>query len=402
MIIFEEPRLTEEIKANQKIYNEYYDPDYADALARHIINYIDELYFRARFIGFDELPERNNPAHPLIYASNHSGFAFPWDAIIFAAKLYKANGFQHDKAARALTAPMLSMSTLMNPFLVKNFWKRAGGIDATSLNFETMMFYKESNLLVYPEGVPGIGKGFNKRYQLQRFSTSFIRISIKYRTDIIPFATVNGEYVNPYNLKSDILNKLVQKIGVPFLPVGLMSLLIPFQPWLFYFGFPANLTYVMGERIKPYEMVNKPIGEVTEEDVQRITREGKQVMQEQLNEAVRQYGQKPFNAKHMVTTWIKNYRLFPFFTPPLWPMLFAEFERFFRKKGRIKPLKINFWSGLRALYKNPICIAFFIPILGWIPILIKGLRNRVRPEQIKRSAPAAAPAQGSQKPLKTD
>ena len=106
-------------------------------------------------------------------------------------------------------------------------------------DFETMMLQNEHNLLIYPEGVPGIGKGFNKRYQLQRFSSSFITMSIKYRTDIVPILTVNGEFINPYAYRSQVLNNLVNKIGVPFLPVGLVSLLIPFQPWIFYMGFPA-------------------------------------------------------------------------------------------------------------------------------------------------------------------
>jgi 1-acyl-sn-glycerol-3-phosphate acyltransferase len=321
------------------------------------------------------MPERNNPDHPLIFASNHSGMAFPWDAMVFASEIFRRNNFEFHHVARALTAPMLSQSRLMNPFLIENFWKRCGGIDATSLNFETMMYYKKSNVLVYPEGVPGIGKGFNKRYQLQRFSTSFIRISLKYRTDIIPFATVNGEYINPYNLKSEFLNKIVQKIGIPFLPVGFMTLLIPFQPWIFYFAFPAKLTYVMGKRIKPYELVDKPIEQVTEKDISHVTHLVKKQMQEELNEAVRQYGQKPYEAKELFSIWKKNYKKFPFFTASFWPSLFAEMNRSYRVRGT-KTIKVGFWSGVKALYFNPMTIAFFLPIIGWIPILIHGLRGR--------------------------
>jgi 1-acyl-sn-glycerol-3-phosphate acyltransferase len=375
MIILTEQGITPEIKANQKIYTEHLEEDFPKYLVQNILDPIDKHYFRSRFIGFDSMPERNNPDLPLIFASNHSGMAFPWDALIFTSQLYKRNNFEFYNSVRALTAPMLSYSTLMNPYLVKNFWKRGGGVDATSLNFETMMYYKKSNLLIYPEGVPGIGKGFDKRYQLQKFSTSFIRISLKYRTDIVPFATVNGEYVNPYNLKSETLNRIVQKIGIPFLPVGFMTLLIPFQPWLFYFGFPAKLTYVMGKRIKPYEIVDKPLDKITEKDISHVTREVKKRMQEELDEAVSKYGLKPYEMTEMVRVWRKNIRKLPFFVPSFWPSLFAEFERSYRSRDS-KKVKIGFLSGVKAFYHNPMTIAFFLPIIGWIPILIHGLKGR--------------------------
>lgn len=375
MIHLTEYGLTPKIQKNQKIYDEFLEEEFPEYLVKNALGPINDLYFRSRFIGFDPMPERNNPDHPLIFASNHSGMAFPWDAIILNSELFRMNNYEFYNCVRALTAPMLSYSTLMNPFLLKNFWKRAGGVDATSLNFETMMFYKKSQVLVYPEGVPGIGKGFDKRYQLQRFSTSFIRISLKYRTDIIPFATVNGEYINPYNLKSEFLNKIVQKIGIPFLPVGFMTLLIPFQPWLFYFGFPAKLTYVMGKRIKPYELVDKPVEQITEKDIAHVTQLVKRQMQEELDEAVSQYGQKPYEVKELLSTWQKNISNFPFFVPCFWPSIFTEFDRSYRKRKE-KTIKVGFLSGIKALYNNPMTIAFFLPIIGWIPILIHGLRGR--------------------------
>jgi len=48
------------------------------------------------------------------------------------------------------------------------------------------------------------------------------------------------------------VNKIANLPGIPFLPLALMTVLIPLQRWLFYFAFPAKLTYVMGRRIKPY------------------------------------------------------------------------------------------------------------------------------------------------------
>ncbi len=365
------------VEVNKTIYNEFFDPDFTISLLRSVLEVLDDGYFRSRFIGFEELPRRNNPDRPLIYAGNHSGMAFPWDAMIFGAGLMRLANFELKNSVRPLTAPMLSESNLMNPFMLPDFWKRAGGIDARMLNFETMMHYKDSNILVYPEGVPGIGKGFNKRYRLQRFYTSFVRMSLKYRTDIIPVLTVNGEYINPYSYNLNFLNKIVNKVGIPFLPVGFMTLLIPLQPWLFYFGFPAKLTFVRGKRIKPYQMLDKPYEEITQEEVVELTGKIREQMQAELNEAVARYGRKPFEIKEYWVNSLRNWRKFPFFLPAAWPVLFSEYDRRYRKYGILpEKFKLNLFSFFKMVLRNPFTIFFFIPILGWIPLLIRGLKRR--------------------------
>lgn len=339
------PISIEEIEANKKIYHQHFNADYAEQLVVHILQKIDKFYFRSRFIGFDDFPQRNDPEKPLIFASNHSGMAFPWDAIMLVSGLLRVNNYQYNSAVRALTAPMLSDSVLMNPFLVENFWKKCGGIDATFLNFETMLHYNDTNLLIYPEGVPGIGKGFPKRYQLQRFSSSFIKMSIKYKTDIVSIASVNGEYINPYNLKSDSINNLSQKIGVPFIPVGLMSLLIPFQPWIFYFGFPAKLTYVCGKRIKPYEMIDKQYEEITEEEFRQITDKVREIMQDELHESVEKYGRIRYKWRELLKQMFTNLKHFPYFFPFCWPSVFNEFDMQFHRNGGVPNFKMRFSSN---------------------------------------------------------
>ena len=232
--------LSEEAANNKHIIHEHFDLRFTKQFIRKVVKYLSDYYFRSTFIGFENLPRRNNPEVPLIFTSNHSGMAFPWDGIMLTSGLFEMLDYGPD-SMRPLTSPMLSESILMNPYLYENLWKIVGSVDATFLNFETMMLQNEHNLLIYPEGVPGIAKGFNRRYKLQRFSSSFITMSIKYKTDIVPILTVNGEYINAYAYRSGWLNKLVNKIGIPFFPVGLISLFIPLQPWIFYMGFPAKL-----------------------------------------------------------------------------------------------------------------------------------------------------------------
>lgn len=368
---------------NEAVYDEYCDEKYTKSLEINILNHLNKHYFRSRFIGFEDDPQRNNPDRPLLYIGNHSGMAFPWDAIMLGAGLFKKFDHSFEKTMRPLSAPMLSMSTLMNPFLIPNFWKRIGGIDATSLNFETLMHFNRSNVLVYPEGVPGIGKGFDKKYQLQRFSTSFIRMSLKYRTDVIPILTINGEYINPYSYTFDWINRLSQKIGVPFLPISIILPFILMQPWLFYFAFPARLTYVMGKRVKPYEMIDKPFEQLSEKDISDIRDQVQASMQADINEAVELYGKEPFKLGELIWHNLKNLNHIAFFSSPGWPLVFAEHERLYKKNnGQPVDLKIGFFSLPLILLRNFFYISFFIPILGWIPILLRGYAgNKLTGEQ---------------------
>lgn len=368
---------------NEDVYFEYCDENYVKSLEINILNHLNTYYFRSRFIGFDENHERNNPDRPLIYIGNHSGMAFPWDAMMLGAGLFKMNNHSFTGTMRPLSAPMLSMSTLMNPFLIPNFWKRVGGIDATSLNFETLMHFNHSNVLMYPEGVPGIGKGFHRKYQLQRFSTSFIRMSLKYRTDVIPILTVNGEYINPYSYTFNWIDNLAQKMGVPFLPISFILPFLLLQPWLFYFAFPARLTYVMGKRVKPYEMIDKPFEELTENDIADIRDQVQASMQADLNDAVELYGKEPFKLGDLILNNLRNLSRIPFFSSPGWPLVFAEHERLYKQNnGEPVEMNIGFFSLLGILFRNPFYISFFIPILGWIPILLKGYAgNKLTGEQ---------------------
>jgi hypothetical protein len=364
------------IRANQHIYADYFDEEFARELDENILQLLDRVWFRSRLVGFEDFPQRNNPDRPLIFASNHSGMAFPWDAMVALAHLMRSLP-KPDDLPRPLSAPLLSKSTLMNPFLVQNFWRKCGCVDATTLNFETMMYYQEHNLMLYPEGVPGIGKGFNRKYQLQRLATSMLRLGIQHRTDIVPFYTINGEYLNPYAYSWDWINRLTKKIGIPFLPLGPILLLVLLQPWCFYMAFPANLTYVLGKRIKPYELTSKSHDELTRDDYLDLSEQVRRLMQTEMDAAVQQYGQQPYRWKDLWQRMKENRRYFPFFLPFAWPALFTEFERQYVKEGRrniqLKLTSPGAW--LRMIWRNPFTISFFIPILGWIPIAIRGYRG---------------------------
>ncbi|MDX1902564.1 MAG: hypothetical protein SFU27_00275 [Thermonemataceae bacterium] len=374
----------EEIKNNMYVLDHLFDMELGKAISRDVISLLDKTYFRSVLIGFEEqeYPQRNNPERPLIFASNHSGMAFPWDAMIFVNRIHTLTNYDKN-AIRALTAPMLSASNLMNPYQIPHFWKKVGGgVDATTLNFETVMQQNDFNVMIYPEGVPGIGKGFNRKYQLQKLSTSMVRMSIKYQTDIIPFAVINGEYINPYTYSSKVLNKIVNFLGIPFLPLGFITPWIILFPWIFYMGFPAKLIFVLGKRIKPYEMTDKSFEAMDYDDFRAVADKIHEQMQKELSEAEQKYGKKPYQWREFFKEQLQNFKYFPYTLPFGWPLLFAEFERLRIKKQDLStPLKLGWGSCLRIIFKNPKVLAYYIPILGWIPLAINGLKRVKEPKK---------------------
>jgi hypothetical protein len=369
--------LAQAIEANRAKLDAPFDLDFMRELNHEIIELLN-LYFRPSFVGFDEMPERSDPDRPMIYACNHSGMAFPWDAIIFGSGLFAKHGYDMGKLFRPLASPMLSASNLMNPFLLRDLWKRCGAVDATGLNFETMMTQSDTNVLVYPEGVPGIGKGFNRRYQLQTFSTSMIRMAIKYRADIIGVSCINGEWINPFAYTSRWLNRQVNKIGVPYLPVALQTPLLLLQPWLFYYALPAKLIYVQGPRFNPYDMVGgKSIDDCTVEDIRRVRDEVQAGMQRELAQQVKLHGKNPYRWGELLRNVWQLGRSLPYWTPVGWPALFTEFDRrYYSEPQPPRDITRGWFRFWRIIWHNPIVLAYFTPILGWIPIIYRGLKGR--------------------------
>jgi hypothetical protein len=72
-----------------------------------------------------------------------------------------------------------------------------------------------------------------------------------------------------------------------------------------------------------------------------------------------------------------NWSYFPFFLPFAWPELFREFERQYAEGGpegvNLRLTKQGSW--LRMIWRNPFTLTFFIPVLGWIPIAIRGYKG---------------------------
>lgn len=369
-----EEELKKHIESNLETLDKDFDPEYTVALLDNVLGLLQEDYFRSVFVGFDPLPERVRPETPLIYVSNHSGMSFPWDAMIFLTGMYKLLGRSLDGIPRPLVAPMLTSTKLLSPFLLEGLWRKVGSLEANMINFETLMCQSKYDVKIYPKGELGMGKGFENRYKLQHMSTSFIRMAVKYKTDIISYATVNGEYINPESYTSERLNKFVRKLGIPFFPLGGVTPWALLQPWLAYQAHPTKLTYVMGTRFKPYEMTDKAYDDINQKEFEAMRDEIVATMQSELDDAVAKYGGSPYDlidlAKH---SWKQRKKL-PYLMPSGWPVLFHEFEEQYQKDNakdlKLKSGLLGFW---RTVFQHPETLPYYIPILGWIPILIQAI-----------------------------
>jgi 1-acyl-sn-glycerol-3-phosphate acyltransferase len=74
----------------------------------------------------------------------------------------------------------------------------------------------ERLLIVFPEGHLGTAKLYPERYSLVDFGTGFVRLALKMKTPIIPFAFLGGGSAIPSVYNSELLGRLS---GVPYVPL---------------------------------------------------------------------------------------------------------------------------------------------------------------------------------------
>ena len=339
---------------------EPFDAGYCRELLKRVIGPLSEYYFRARVIGAENLPAHG----PVVIATNHSGTAFPYDAIVFDFALWRRDGLRDDAKCRSVFEKELTLAWWMRPFGVDNLWRRGGGVDMTFDNFERLL-QRGDRVIYYPEGVPGIGKGFQHRYQLQRFRTSFVRLAARYDVPIYPVSVVNAEWVMPFHVTFPPLDRLMQRFfHVPFLPLpaGLLALVFP---WMWYLALPAHMTFVIGNPIDVWSVLHE-VGvpghdEPDRNAADRAAHRFRKLMQAQLDAHVARYGRRPYNARSLIggLRRARSRGILRRVLPTGWPVAFIRHDR----DQRRPPARNRLHGWLRDFD----LLAFYLP-LGW-PLL---------------------------------
>jgi 1-acyl-sn-glycerol-3-phosphate acyltransferase len=177
--------------------------------AAMMLAFFHRMYFRTEVFGIQHVP----PGRVLLVA-NHSG-QVPIDAAIVGSSLF------FDANPPRVVRAMVEKWTATLPF-VSAFFNRVGQVVGVPENARRLLEMGEA-LLAFPEGIRGVSKPFERRYQLEPFGLGFMRLAIETNTPIVPVAVIGAEeqYVSLGNLKW-----AAQLLNIPVFPV-IPQMLVP-------------------------------------------------------------------------------------------------------------------------------------------------------------------------------
>jgi 1-acyl-sn-glycerol-3-phosphate acyltransferase len=159
-------------------------------------------YFRVVTHGIQNIPDGR-----CLLIANHSG-QVPIDGMLLATSVLLER--DPPRLARGMVerwAPSL-------PF-VSTFFSQCGQITGDIHNAKNLLENEEC-VMVFPEGLKGIGKPIFERYELQSFGSGFLRLAMETKTPIIPVAIIGCEEMLPSLSK---LSSVAKPFGLPYLPV---------------------------------------------------------------------------------------------------------------------------------------------------------------------------------------
>ena len=160
-------------------------------------------YFRVQTRGAEHVPAYGRA----MVVGNHSG-GLPVDGGMVLASLF----FDHEPPR--LAHGMVEKFAFHLPF-ISTWFSRVGQFTGLP-DHAVGLLEAERVLMVFPEGARGTGKLYSDRYQLVDFGTGFLRLALRTRTPIVPFAFVGGEEALPTLFHFQPLAKL---FGTPYWPV---------------------------------------------------------------------------------------------------------------------------------------------------------------------------------------
>ncbi len=180
-----------------------YDPIF-DRFVRPIFQFMYEKYWRIETYGITNIP-RSGPA---LLVANHSG-SLPYDATMLKMAVLKEHPERRD--LRFMVEDFL----FHFPFL-GSLMNRFGGVRASQEN-ASLLLESGSPVVVFPEGVKGLGKLYRDKYHLARFGRGgFVRLCLRTRAPLVPVAFIGPEEIHPMLFKETFFAGM---LGVPYIPI---------------------------------------------------------------------------------------------------------------------------------------------------------------------------------------
>jgi 1-acyl-sn-glycerol-3-phosphate acyltransferase len=167
-------------------------------------------YFRVEVHGIERVPAGRG-----LLIGNHSS-QLAYDGMMVAtAMMLDAHP---PRAVKAMIEKVFQKVPLVNVWMT-----RAGQVTGLPENCERLLSDDEL-IMVFPEGARGSGKLWKDRYKLLDFGTGFVRLAMKTRSPITPFAFVGGEEACPAILD---IKPLARVFGLPYFPITPTVLPLP-------------------------------------------------------------------------------------------------------------------------------------------------------------------------------
>jgi 1-acyl-sn-glycerol-3-phosphate acyltransferase len=240
-----------------------YHPEHVRYVAP-LARFLYRNYFRVQTYGLEKLPKQGR----LLLVANHAG-QIPIDGMMIASAMLL------DQKPPRLVRSMVEKWIPQLPFLSYLFarWGQVVGIPENC----RLLLQHEEMILVFPEGVRGISKTYDRRYQLQEFGLGFLRLALETNTPIVPVAVIGSEEQAPsfYNFRA-----LAKIMGAPSFPIT------PTFPWVPILG-------MLPYPVKYHIHFGAPIlveGDPDDEDqaIEAKVAVIKQRLQDQINEGLSQ------------------------------------------------------------------------------------------------------------------
>ncbi|MFB2770479.1 1-acyl-sn-glycerol-3-phosphate acyltransferase [Pelatocladus sp. BLCC-F211] len=251
-------------------------PSYQQVFSKEILAPIVEKYFHGELYQIENLPNTK----PLLLAMNHAGMCFPWDFLSLCYLL----GQERDWIVRTLAGVSLFDHAWMVWWLPPGWSKVLGGVRAELDEFTTAL--QDNTIILYaPEGLRGPRKGWQKRYQLEKFDISFIQLSQRFQIPVLPVICIGNENLHPWTTN---LHKLQKLFKLPFLPLSPLILVFILFPSMGVWAAKSHLRYF----IQSLEIINLQQNDQNLSDNKRVViyqraQALREKMQNQINKLIK-------------------------------------------------------------------------------------------------------------------
>jgi 1-acyl-sn-glycerol-3-phosphate acyltransferase len=180
-------------------------------LSYTVFGFLYHRYFAVKVFGIEHVPRHGRG----MLVGNHSGGVAIDGAMVIASMFFEMDPPRviHGMAEKFINrVPFFSL------------WSNRTGHFTGLPEHAERLLADDRMLMVFPEGARGTAKLYKDRYSLVRFGTGFVRLALKTKSPIVPFAFIGGGDAVPTIANSYTLGKLV---GAPYVPITPYFLALP-------------------------------------------------------------------------------------------------------------------------------------------------------------------------------